>query len=95
MRYRGGGVGHVSTWQCDEGLLADNLGNVQDTDSDEALAEPASSGSEGGDDAMDDGPEDKDEDKDKDKASGDDDDQIVIGSANDVDIIAAAGFASL
>jgi hypothetical protein len=118
MRYRGGGVGHIATRQCNSALLSDKHalpGDVRDVDE----IEPAGDESDDSEAAMSDGPgvedEDKDEgatgdglgdgpadedenendsdDEDAGEASENDDDLIIPG--NDVDIVAAAGFAPL
>jgi hypothetical protein len=88
MRYRGGGVGHMATRQCNEALLADRhtlLGDTQDND--DALAELV------GYEHNKEGNESEDEDI---EGPGDDnDDELVISATNDIDIITAAGLALL
>jgi hypothetical protein len=87
MRYRGGGVGHLATRQCNEVLLADkhtpfveNSASVvpmgdQFGETDEEHAE--------------------DEDEEGDETEEDGIDEQLAGARNDVDIVAVAGFAAL
>jgi hypothetical protein len=88
MRYRGGGVGHMATRQCNEALLANRHTLLGDTQyNDNVLAEPV------GYEHNEEGNESEDEDV---EGPGDDDDyELVISATNDIDIITTAGFALL
>ena len=87
MRYRGGGVGHLGTRQCNEILLADEhtpIGDMPDTGEPPAeLVENQGSDSES--EGEDEGASDR----------GEDNNELVLEASNDLDIITAAGFAAL
>ena len=87
MRYRGGGVGHIGTRQCNKILLRDEhpaLGEIFDSVTELAGSQGAESDSDS---------EGKDEDED-DEDGGEDDNELTLtqaGEWNDFDIVAAAG----
>ena len=87
MRYRGRGVGHLATWQCNEVLLVDkHTPFVEDSStSDAPMADQICEMDE--DHA-------EDEDEAEDDTEDDNDDQLA-GARHDVDIIAVAGFGAL
>lgn len=93
MRYRGGGVGHMATRQCNEVLLADKHTLLreeppaQDSDSDEEPDEPAGEGNEG--------EEEDDESDGDDKGVREENDDDLVAANNEVELVTAAGFADL
>ena len=84
MRYRGGGVGHLATRQCNEVLLADkhpplgeNTGSTSAVPMEDQFSET------------------EDEDEAEGERDEDHEDGLLAGAINDVDIVAVAGFAAL
>jgi hypothetical protein len=105
MRYRGGGVGHLATRQCNKTLLADkHTFREEPQDSDEDSDNSAGEGipGEGEEEGDEDNPgEGEEEGEEGDNSDGDDDgireendDDLVVAS-NDVEVVTAAGFADL
>ena len=86
MRYRGGGVGHMATWQCDRTLLADEHTEIADEDFilivEPGPIESRDNESEGGD---------------SDEVGNDSEgnDSVDIDNLNDMDLVDVAGFAAL
>jgi hypothetical protein len=111
MRYRGGGVGHLATQQCNEVLLADKhtlVTGVQDIDETESVGssgvrdDESDKGDKGGEDDegdkgdKDEGDKDDEDDEDSDdEATHDVNNGLLVSATNDVDLITAAGFALL
>ena len=86
MRYRGRGVGHLATRQCNEVLLADKHTPFVENSS--------TSAAHMGDQFGETDEEQADEDEAGDDTEEDNDDQLA-GARHDVDIFAVAGFAAL
>ncbi|KAH9025567.1 hypothetical protein EDB84DRAFT_1564035 [Lactarius hengduanensis] len=93
MRYRGGGVGHLGTRQCDHILLADEhmpLGEIQGANDNPVETAEYQVASDSDLDS-----EDRDEDEDVSDRGEDYEPELVLANSNDVDIVTAAGFAAL
>lgn len=85
MRYRGGGVGHLATRQCNKTLLADEHTLLaQSEEIGDTLHESI-------------GDQDSEtEDEDRAESEGDEDRMdLIAGVTNDLDIVTLAGFAAL
>jgi hypothetical protein len=89
MRYRGGGVGHLATRQCNEVLLADkHTPFVENSSTPAAHMGPGDQFGETDEEHA------EDEDEAGDDTEEDNDDQLA-GARHDADIVAVAGFAAL
>ncbi len=88
MHYRGGGIGHLGTCQCNEILLADKHAPIGDTpDAGESLAELVENqGSDLESEDKNDGMSDREEDNDN---------ELALAATTDSDIVTAVGFAAL
>ncbi|KAH9018100.1 hypothetical protein EDB85DRAFT_1874003 [Lactarius pseudohatsudake] len=104
MRYCGGGVGHLATWQCSKTLLADEHTLVAESQVEDELPEPTGdqeTESEDSDQAENDKENEDDEDSDQveNENEGDEDsdnaDDPLLGAINDTDVVNVAGFATL
>ncbi|KAH9017840.1 hypothetical protein EDB84DRAFT_1566683 [Lactarius hengduanensis] len=97
MRYRGGGVGHLGTRQCNEFLLADEHRPINETqDADEPLAElEESQGSDSESEGEDEGVSEGEDEGESDRGEDDNDDELVLAASNDLDIVTAVGLAAL
>ena len=86
MQYRGGGVRHMATWQCNRTLLADKHTEVADEDLfltvEPEPIENQDNGSEG---------------KDSDEVGNDSegDDNVALDNLDDRDLVIVAGFTAL
>lgn len=90
MRYRGGGVGHMPTRQCNEVLLADKHTLLRE--------EPPAQDSDSDEDSAGDGNEDEEagnESDGEDEGIGEVNDDDLVAADNDVELLTAAGFADL
>jgi hypothetical protein len=86
MRYRGGGVGHLATRQCNRTLLADEHTEVADEDLFLTVEpEPIEN--------QDDGSEGEDSDEVGNDSEGDD--NVALDNLNDRDLVILAGFTAL
>ena len=108
MRYRGGGVGHLATRQCNQILLANKHTLWDDiSDGDEDLeplvgpegkedGQPEGGGrGDGEEDGQEDVQEDSNEDGDDDRLDDDDNDEHILEATDEVDMIIEAGFDAL
>src|ERR1700677_883308 len=99
MRYRGGGIGHLATRQCNKTLLADKHTLREDLqDSDEDSDKSAGEGEEGnpGESEEEDNGDDDDSNSNVDDDGVREEDDVYIAVAtNDVNVITAAGFGDL
>jgi hypothetical protein len=87
MRYRGGGVGHLATRQCNEVLLADKHAPFDENGVTSESVVPM--GDQFGETDT------EDEDEVEGEREEDHDDEQLAGATHDTDIIAVAGFAAL
>ena len=92
MRYRGRGVGHLSTRQCNKTLLADKHScqeEPQVSDEDSEDSEPAGEGGDHDEGTKEDSASDESDDED-DGVREENDDRLIVATT-DLDILAAAG----
>ncbi|KAH9021904.1 hypothetical protein EDB85DRAFT_2152096 [Lactarius pseudohatsudake] len=97
MRYRGGGVGHLGTRQCNEFLLADEHRPINEMpDANEPLAElEENQGSDSESEGEDEGVSEGGDEGESDRGEDDNDDELVLAASNDLDIVTAVGLAAL
>ena len=105
MRYCGGGVGHLATWQCNKMLLADKhtfQEDPQDSDEDSDNSVGKGTPGEGKEEGNEGNPGEGEEEGDGDDSNGEDDgvreeenDDDIAASNNDVNVISAVGFGDL
>ena len=92
MRYRGGGVGHLSMRQCDKTLLADKhtcQEEPQVSEDDSEDSEPAREGGDYDEGTKEDSASDESDDE-NDGVREENDDQLIV-AITDLDILTAAG----
>jgi hypothetical protein len=94
MWYRGGGIGHLATQQCNETLLADKHTLWEEPqDSDEESDKPV--GEEGNGEGEEDSDEEGNETDSKDESVREENDDELAVATNDVEVVNAAGLAVL